>query len=340
MKTDIQKKTIVVLGATGHLGTHIAIHLKNLGYNVIPVGHRPSDNGFFADHGMQYISLDISDAEQFEKLPQHNIYAVVHFAGALPASMKGYDATLYISSIIQGTYNVLEYTRKVKADRIVFPQSLFDISYLFGSKVPIPADSMRKAPLQGDHAMYVIAKNAAVDMINHYYETYGIKRFILRLSRVYMYDPNPYTFTDGVKTLIMDRFFIYQAIKGNDIEVWGDPHRLLETCCVKDFLQIVEKSLTAEVDGGMYNIGSGGHTLLQRVNDIVEVFSPTDKKSKIILCPEKANSTQFVLDIRKTVAELGYIPQYSWKDYLLDFKKEMEEQPFAKLWGREEDFIK
>ncbi|MBO5611035.1 MAG: NAD(P)-dependent oxidoreductase [Prevotella sp.] len=339
MSNNLKSKRIVVFGATGHLGTHIAIHLKNIGYDVIPVGHRKDDNGFFLDHGMNYISLDISKAEQFERLPKKKIYAIVHFAGALPASMEGYNADLYITSIIQGTKNVLEYTHNVHADRIIFPQSLFDVSYLFGTKVPIPADSLRKAPLKGDHAMYVIAKNAAVDMIEHYYETYGLKRFILRLSRVYMYDPNPYTFTNGKKVLVTDRFFIYQAIEGKDIEVWGDPYRLLETCCIKDFLQIVEKSLIAEVDGGIYNIGSGGNTLLQRVKDIVDVFSPKNKKSKIILCPRKANSSQFVLDIRKTVSELGYEPKYTWKEYLLDFKKEMEEQPFGKLWGYEKDFI-
>lgn len=334
------QKNVVVFGATGHLGTHIAVRLKNIGYHVFAVGHRKDDNGFFAKRGMNYISMDISIAEDFEKLPQKDIFAVVHFAGALPASMKGYDPQLYIKSIIQGTLNVLEYTRKVEADRIVFPQSLFDISYLFGSKTPIPPDALRKAPLTGDHAMYVIAKNAAVDMIEHYHEMYGLKRFILRLSRVYMYDPNPYTFTDGEKTLVSDRFFIYQAMKGADIQIWGDPDRLLETCCVKDFLQIVEKALEANHDGGLYNIGSGGSTLRERVNAIVEVFCSPNNVSRISYCPEKRSAQQFVLDISKTKKELGYEPKYSWKDYLYDFKKEMEEQPFGELWGYEKDFVK
>lgn len=333
-------KKIVVFGATGHLGTHIAVHLKSLGYEVFAVGHRKNDNGFFAERGMEYFSVDISNKDDFSKLPEKDIYAVVHFAGMLPASMKGYDPYPYVNSIVLGTLNVLEYTRKVKADRIVFPQSLFDISYLFGSKEPIPADSLRKAPLAGDHALYVIAKNAAVDMINHYYETYGLKRFILRLSRVYMYDPNPYTFTDGRKTLISDRFFIYQAMKGEDIQIWGDPDRLLETCCVKDFLQIVEKALVADCDGGLYNIGSGGSTLEERVRAIVEVFNPADRKSKITYAPEKPSAQQFVLDISKTRKELGYEPGYSWKDYLYDFKRDMEEQPFGQLWGYEKDFLK
>lgn len=334
------KKNVIVLGATGHLGTNIAVHLNKLGYHVFAVGHRKNDNGFFAKHGMEYISADICNEADFLKFPDKDIYAVVHFAGMLPASMEGYHPNQYLSSIVQGTMNVLEYTRKVGADRIIFPQTLFDISYMFGSKTPIPADSERKPPLTGDHAVYVIAKNAAVDLINHYHAKFGIKRFILRLSRVYMYDPNPYTFTDGVKTLISDRFLIYQAMKGADLQIWGDPQRLLETCSITDFLQIVEKALIADTEGGLYNIGSGGTTLEERIKGIAEVFNPEGKKSKITYCPEKRSSLQFVLDISKTCKELGYEPKCSWKDYLLYFKKEMEEQPFGELWGYESDYYK
>ena len=331
-------KKIIVFGATGTLGANISVNLKTKGYDVVAVGRRKSDNGFFADYDIEYYSADISKMEDFDQLPTENIYAVLNFAGALPAGMEGYDGTPYITSIVHGTYNVLEFTRKVGAERIVFPQSLFDISYLFGSKVPIPADSQRIAPLDGDHAMYVIAKNMAVDMIEHYYKVFGLKRFILRLSRVYAYHPNPYTYTDGEKVLVSDRFLIYKAIKGEDLQIWGDPHRLLETCSVNDFLQIVECTLTADVDGGIYNIGSGGSTLKERIEGIVDVFSPSENKSAISYCPEKPSAMQFTLDIRKTINELGYEPKESWKDYLIDFKEKMETQPFAKLWGREEEF--
>ena len=332
-------KRVIVFGATGNLGANISIYLHNIGYEVIAVGHRKNDNGFFADHGMKYYSVDIEKESDFKILPVDNIYAVLHFAGVLPAVMEGFSATPYIQSIIQGTLNVLEYTRTVGADRIIFPQTLFDIRHLFGSKIPIPADSQRQVP-EGDHWMYVIAKNAACDMIEHYYNNFGIKRFIFRLSRIYLYHPNPYTFTDGKKVLVSDRALIYKAIKGEPIEVWGDPYRVLETISIYDFLRIIEKALVAVVDGGIYNVGSGGTTLEERVRGIVDVFSPKNNKSEISYCPEKPNGTQFVLDITKTKLELGYEPKFSWYDYLVKFKKEMEIQPFAKLWGREEDYYK
>ena len=108
-------------------------------------------------------------------------------------------------------------------------------------------------------------------------------------------------------------------------------------------LKVIYKNARCAVievnDGGIYNIGSGGSTLRERINAIAEVFSPSGHRSRIISCPEKKDCQQFVLDISKTCSELGYVPRYSWKDYLLEFKEQMEAQPFARLWGYEKDYF-
>lgn len=74
-------KKIVVFGATGNLGTYIAIHMKEQGYDVIAVGHRNSDN-IFVDHGISYYSVDIKKPESFDSLPLDDVYAVAHFASS------------------------------------------------------------------------------------------------------------------------------------------------------------------------------------------------------------------------------------------------------------------
>ena len=127
-------------------------------------------------------------------------------------------------------------------------------------------------------------------------------------------------------------------MKGEQLEIWGDPDRILETICIKDFLQIIEKAVEANHDGGFYNVGSGGSTLRERIEAIADVFSPENQRCSIVYRPEKPSSTQFVLDYSKTERELGYHPQYTFKTYLEDFKREMQEQPFRKIWGREEDY--
>ena len=112
-------KRIVVFGATGTLGAHIAVHLKRIGYDVVATGHRKNDNGFFQEIGIPYYSVDISDYDTFSILPQKDIFAVLNFAGALPASMEGYNADLYFKTIVCGTHNVLEYTKTVGGDKII-----------------------------------------------------------------------------------------------------------------------------------------------------------------------------------------------------------------------------
>ena len=330
-------KKIVIFGATGTIGAYLSLFLKSKGYNVIAVGLRKNDNGFFESYGIEYISLDICKNENFNKLPASGVFAILHFAGILP-SYNDYTEGDYINSIINGTYNVLEYAKRIKVNRIIFPQSLFDVNYLFGTKIPISPDADRKIPT-GDHDMYVLAKNTAVELIEYYYRHYGIKRFIFRLSRIYAYHPNPFVLVDGVKKMQSDRYLIYRAIRGLDIEMWGDPTQILETMSIGNFQNLVLCALRANTDGGIYNVGSGGSYLKERLEGIISVFSQPGHQSKIIPCQEKYKTTQFVLDIRKTCIELGYVPQETWVDYLEGFKAEMNQQRFAKLWGYESDYI-
>lgn len=330
-------KSVLVFGATGNLGAYVTLHFKKLGWRVIAASRRKNDNGFFADYDIPYYSVDLTNKDSLDQLPT-DIDVVADFAGSLPASMEGYNGEEYINSIVHGTYNVLEWIRKNHIPRIIFPQTLFDVHYLFGSREPISADAEKRVPLLGDHQMYVIAKIAAVEMIEMYHRNYGLERFIVRLSKVYQYHPNHYTFTDGKKCLINDWFFIAKAEAGEPIEIWGDPTRILETCHVEDFLQIIEKCATANHSGGIYNIGSGGSSLEERIRTIIDVFAVDGKKSSVTYAPEKPLCSQYVLDISKTKKELGYEPRYNWRDYCVWLKNERKLQRFAKIWGTEEDY--
>lgn len=328
------KKKIIIFGATGTIGAYATIYLNNNGYEVIAVGHRKSDNGFFSKYGIVYLSLNIENAIEFSILPQKDVFAVVHLAGNIPARMKGYVPNKYIDSIVSGTFNVLEYTRKVCAEKIVFTQSISDVAYLCGSVIPILPDSISKFPLNNDHSIYSICKNAAVNMIEHYYYRYNIKRFVLRLPNIYLYHPNDHYFVDGIEKWQSYRLLITKAMKGDPIEVWGDPNLVRDIVYVKDCIQVILCSLNSNVDGGVYNVGTGiGTSLIKQIEGIIDVFSPKEKRSPIIMCPEKPNALQYIFDISKTKIELDYKPQYDYMSYLYDMKSEMEKKTFNLLWG-------
>lgn len=324
--------TVIIFGATGLVGCYTTLHLKEIGYNVVAVGLRASDNGFFKDFNIPYYSVDITVPEAFDILPQKGIKHVCHFAGAMPSKMKGYNPQLYIDTIITGTFNVLEYSKNVNAERIIFTQTRADSSHLMGTKNLIPSDIQRSFPVNSDHSVYTICKNAAVDLIEHYHEKYELKRFILRLPTIYAYHPDPYFYVDGERKMMAYRLIMQQAINSKPVEIWGDPTLQKEIVYVKDFTQIVEKAIASNKEGGTYNVGRGvGVSLENQIKGIIDVFSPKDKPSKIIYMPEKSNGRQFIHDISKTVNDLGYQPNFNYRQLLDDFKKEMEQNRFSKL---------
>lgn len=330
---------ILVFGATGSVGAYATMDIMSAGYEVIAIGSRASDNGFFGQYGIPYVSLDITKADNFQRLPQSDVYAILNLAGALPARMEGYIPQKYIDTIVTGMLNILEYAHKVGVDRVIYAQSISDVSYLFGkSETPISSDAESRFPLNNDHSVYAICKNAAIDLMEHYYHKYGIKRFVLRFPNITLYHPYPFDYIDGKRRWVSYRWMIHQAMEGKPLEVWGNPNCKRDIVYVKDCTQIILGALSANVDGGMYNVGTGvGVTMEDQVRGIAEVFAPEGEKIEIRYRADKPDSPEFILDVSKTERELGYRSRYDYLTALRDFKKERELNRFYLLWGKEVD---
>lgn len=331
---------ILVLGATGNLGAYSAVALKDAGYDVVAAGKRASDNGFFESIGIPYYSVDITDKASFIQLMDLGITVVANFAGELP-SRCAFCPEKLIRSITEGTMNILEFMREISAKKIIFPQTPYDLFDLHETGMEMSPDAQRHFPKTGDHSVYTIAKNAAVDLIEHYHYTYGISRFIFRFFTIYQYHPNPYHYCDGKMRMMPYRMLMDRAKKGEPICIYGDPSRVKEMVYIKDFTQAVVQAANSELPGGFYNIACPKRVSLdEMIHGIVEVFGEAGNNSVITYDPEKPDTLQSMLDMRKTQRELGYMPRYTYLEMLKDFKHEMEIEPFKQLWGSREDYEK
>lgn len=327
-------KRILIFGATGSVGCYTALHLKARGHEIIAVGKRTSDNGFFNDHGIEYYSVDIANSNAFDVILTNGIDAVLHFAGNMPSKMKGYSPENYFGSIIGGTYNVLEYCRRMKVPKIIFTQTRADSNQYMGSKEPVPADIQRTFPVKGDHAIYTICKNAAVDLIQHYTAEYGLKGIIFRLPTIYAFHPDKHFYVNGERRVKAYRYLMEKAEKGEDIEIWGDPSLEKEIVYVKDLSHLICNAVDSDSESGIFNVGNGhGISLEEQIKGIVDVFSSKDNKSEIIYRRDKPDSRQFIHDISKTKQTFNFRPQFTYREMLEDFKEEMNNNRFSKLWG-------
>ena len=322
------KKNVIVLGAAGNLGMYyIDYLLKNLNmeeYEIIATGTKSKYP--FKFYNGRYEQVDITNEKDFDKLPQSNVYAIVDFAGVLPAYLEKDDPHKYIDVNVTGTLNVLEYARKVNADRIIYTHTWAEMNGYLKDKLPLKPYAPRKPIFKGDHAVYAVTKCAAVDLIECYHQIYGIKNFIFKLPNIYMYSPEEYYYVDGKKVLISYRYMIQRAIEGKDIELWGNPDLGKDIVYVKDLCQMIYKAMmTNKVTTGQYNAGTGVKTTMrEQIEGMIKVFSPKDNPSKIIECPEKKDCDDFVMDISNIKEDLGYEPEYDYISYLEDYKKEMD----------------
>lgn len=316
-------KKIVVFGASGDVGRYFIDYLldQKEEYDIIAVGKRKRFSIFNKYNNVTYLSLDIQeDKNEFKKLP-NDIYAVVDFAGVMPARMKGYHPQQYIDVNITGTLNVLEYARHAHADRILFMQSFGDIKDHSEKEVLLTAHMPRKFSFNTDHTVYVMSKNFAVDLLENYHQMYGIKNFIFRLPTIYLYSKIDNFYVNGIERKLGYRTLIDMAMNGETMQVWGNPNRVKDMIYIKDFCQMLSLALSVDRSSGYYNVGTGvGISLLDQIKGIIQVFG---KYNAIEFCPDKPDAPQYIMDITPARLELGYEPKYDYLSSLKDFKKEM-----------------
>lgn len=319
-------KKILVFGASGDTGRYFVEyfleHYVGNEYEIIAIGTK--DVSYFEKINVKYLKVDITKENDFKKLPTEEIYAVVDLAGLMPARMKGYFPQKYVDVNISGTLNILEFCKTNKVDRILYAQSFGDIKDHAEKKLYLHPDMERQFSYTSDHTIYVMSKNFSVDMIEHYHQMYGIKRFIFRLPTIYLWSDIDTYYVDGEIRKIGYRLLIDKAIKGEDIEIWGDKNRKKDMVYVKDFCQMLFKAIFVNQSKGYYNVGTGiGVTLENQIKGIIEVFCDKKNISKTIDRPEKANAPQYIMDITAAVNDLGYSPQYDYINMLKDMKKIM-----------------
>lgn len=329
-------KTVVVFGATGHLGCYSALSLSNAGYRVIAVGRRDCDGGFFSNYGIEFVGGVTLESKGWEDKFAHisSVDAVVHLAGTMPAH-SGISPMPYVQGIIAATVNVAEWMRKIGCKRIVFNTTPSDVAAYFGSETPIVDDAPRSFPKNGnDHAVYAICKNAAVDILEYYQIKYNFLPIVFRHFMVYGWHSSAIYNLDGEPRILPYRQMIRDCIAGKNLRIWGDPFVKRDLLYVKDFADAVVKAVGTDVCG-MFNLaGDRKYTLEEQIKTIADVFSPNG--SVVELDKEKPSAPQLLLSERKTADILGWTAKWSWNAACEDMKRYYVCNTFERLWGPSE----
>ena len=332
---------ILIIGASSFIGIHTVAEFLSQGCKVAVTGRNNKFKSHYDALGVDYYNLDISVKESFEVLPSKGIEGVILLAGLLPANAevdleKDENAADYFKINVIGTINVLEFCRKNGIKRLISASSYADVQKSWNGNKAITEDEPRNFSFKGDHAVYVISKNAANDVIEYYNQQHGMKNAIFRFPPVYGAGPHGFLFVNGKIYKSGLQVFIDNAAEGREICIYGNKDLSRDVVYVKDVAHAFYQAMYSENTYGLYNITSGnGVTLEEQALIIADVFKSSNrKKSRLTYQPEKLNnSPSYLFSIEKAQRDFGYTPQYAdFSVMMRDLKSDMDRNLYRDLF--------
>ena len=322
---------VIVIGATGFIGMYTVEALVQSGKKVLATGRNEKLGKKLQNMGADFLQLDVTNKSDFDKLPTNGVEGVILLAGLLPANAKAdltndENAADYFEVNVIGAINVLEYCRKNGIKKVIGSCSYSDVSGAWGKGYPITEEEPRDFKFTGDHAVYVISKNACNDVMEYYNQQHGMQCAWFRFPPVYGVGPHGTIYVNGKAYKSGIATFIDNAKEGKDIELWGNPHIKRDIIYVKDVATAYVMALESEKTYGLYNMTSGTQLdLEEQAQAVIDVFG-SDKGSKLVYRPEKPNNTpSFWYSMEKAKKDFGFVPVYtSYHDMMVDYKKELE----------------
>jgi len=313
---------IVVTGATGFVGRYLIAQLVKDGCDVLATGRSKAGKEFYNKQGIPFTKLDITKEEDFDKLPQKGVEAVIHLAALLSIDVAQWTPRDYLMTNALGTYNVLEYCRKSKISKLIYAMTHSEVNR--AKEIVITEETPRQFGSTygpGNTLPYIISKIAGMHFVDVYDRDNILQSITLRFPGIRGYGSR------DTKYNTVFHQFIQKARKGEPIEIWGDHKAVRDLIYIKDVVAAIVKALRSEKAHGLYNIGSGkGLTIEDEAKAIIKAFSPPDNPSRLVYRPdiEEVRKRSYVWDISKAKRDLDWEPKYSYEEAMADYKKEME----------------
>jgi UDP-glucuronate decarboxylase len=291
-------KRILVTGGAGFLGSHLCERLPNEGNEVLCV-----DNLFTGRKSNIHHLLDNKNFEFLRHDVTFPLYAEVDeiYNLACPASPVHYqfDPVQTTKTSVIGAINMLGMAKRL---RIKILQASTSEVYGDPEIHPQPESYKGSVSTTGIRACYDEGKRCAETLFFDYYRQHGVAIKVMRIFNTYGPRMHP---NDG--RVVSN--FIVQALKGQDITIFGDGKQTRSFCYVDDNIEGMYRLMNSR-DGftGPVNIGNPGEfTMLELAQLVIEMTGSKSQLKFLPLPQDDPMQRQPVIDLAKK--ELGWEPK-------------------------------
>jgi UDP-glucuronate decarboxylase len=296
---------VLLAGAAGFLGSHLAKRLLVSGYRVtgldnLNTGQLRNMAGFIDHPEFRFVPHDIREAYAGP------CDAVMNFA--CPASPPHYQAnaigTLKIN--FQGSLNLLGLA---KASNATYFQA--STSEVYGDPELHPQTEIYRGCVNpiGPRACYDEGKRVAEALAFEYWRQHRLSVKVIRIFNTY----GPHMRPDDGRVVSN---FIVQALRGEDLTIYGEGHQTRSFCYVDDLIDGIVAMFESDASiTGPVNLGNPDEFTIRELADLV--IEITGSRSAIIHRPlPEDDPRQRCPDISRARDDLGWQPRFKLREGL------------------------
>lgn len=310
----MQKKTVMVAGGAGYIGSHMVYDLIQKGYDVVVVDNLSTGHKAAIDKKARFYEGDTRDRNFMRSVfkQEPNVDTVIHMDAfsIVPESVE--DPLKYFDNNLIGVIALLEVMKEFGVKKIVFSSTA--ATYGNPERTPIEEDD-RKEPINP----YGESKLMMEKIMHWVDQAYGIKFVALRYFNACGAQPDGLIGEDHThETHLIPNIMKVALGQSKMFHIFGDDYNTPDGTNVRDYVHILDladahilamKYLDAGNKSDAFNLGSSTGFSVKQI--LEETRKVTGKEIPADVAPRRAGDPDIlVADSTKARKVLGWKPKY------------------------------
>ena len=328
-------KRVLLTGATGYIGSHVAVELVNAGYEVVGVDNFSNSTAKVLDgiekilgRRIDFVEADCTDMEAFARVFDQypDIEAAIHFAAFKAVGESVAQPMKYFRNNLHSFENLVELmVTRGKGANIVFSSS----ATVYGQPALDELPIVEEQPFQEASSPYARTKQVAEGILEDCVKAYpNLNATVLRYFNPIGAHPSALIgeLPNGVPNNLVP--FITQTAAGirECLSVFGNDYNTPDGSCLRDYIYVVDlakahvKAVGKMLQEGnrwkVYNLGTGrGISVLELVHAFMKA---TGVSLNYKIAPRRSGDVeQYWADPSKANRELGWSADTPLEEVLL-----------------------
>lgn len=325
MKKLVSFRSVLIFGGAGFIGSNWAAHLLQTTDARVHIFDNLSRLG--VEHNLRWLKRQTDDPERLKitvadvrdaaavKRAMASATEVYHFAAQVAVTSSVTDPRHDFEVNALGTLNVLEAARQSGRQPFILFTSTNKVYGNLANKqlvltgrryCALDEKGVSESQPLDLYSPYGCSKGAADQYVRDYSRMFGLPSVVFRMSCI------AGARQCGTEDQGWLAHFIYSALEGRPLVIYGDGKQVRDVLCVDDLVTAFE-NVRANVDvtaGEVYNVGGGAANSVSLLEVIDEIEHATRRKIQFTLQRTRPGDQLFyVTDFEKLRKHTGWMPR-------------------------------